>query len=70
MWADVKRKPKRPLESIILREGILQSLIQDAREFIDSEQWYNKAGIPHRMGILLYGPPGTGKSMWRRSQIS
>ncbi|KAK0480449.1 P-loop containing nucleoside triphosphate hydrolase protein [Armillaria luteobubalina] len=62
MWADVKRKPKRPLESIILREGILQSLIQDAREFIDSEQWYNKAGIPHRMGILLYGPPGTGKS--------
>ncbi|KAK0451219.1 P-loop containing nucleoside triphosphate hydrolase protein [Desarmillaria tabescens] len=62
MWADVKRKPKRPLESIILREGVLQSLIQDAREFIDSEQWYNKAGIPHRMGILLYGPPGTGKS--------
>ncbi|KAK0185542.1 P-loop containing nucleoside triphosphate hydrolase protein [Armillaria mellea] len=62
MWADVKRKPKRPLESIILREGILQLLIQDVREFIDSEQWYNKAGILHRMGILLYGPPGTGKS--------
>ncbi|KAF8994252.1 P-loop containing nucleoside triphosphate hydrolase protein [Hymenopellis radicata] len=62
LWTDVKRKPRRPVESIVLRDGVLDSLLQDAREFIHSEEWYNKAGIPHRIGFLLYGPPGTGKS--------
>ena len=62
IWTDVKRKPRRSVESIILRSGVLDSILQDVREFVESEAWYNKAGIPHRMGFLLYGPPGTGKS--------
>ncbi|KAF8884507.1 P-loop containing nucleoside triphosphate hydrolase protein [Infundibulicybe gibba] len=61
-WNNVKRKVRRPLSSIILQEGIIESLIQDAQEFIDTEDWYIEAGIPHRRGYLLYGPPGTGKS--------
>lgn len=62
LWTDVKRKARRPVESIVLRNGVLDSLLREAREFISSEEWYNKAGIPHRIGFLLYGPPGTGKS--------
>lgn len=61
-WRNAKRKNRRPLSSIILQEGIINSLVKDAREFIKSEAWYVKAGIPHRRGYLLHGPPGTGKS--------
>ncbi len=62
MWGDVKRKSRRPVESIVLPSGVVPSLLADIRDFINSEDWYRKAGIPHRMGFLLHGPPGTGKS--------
>ncbi|KAJ7037712.1 P-loop containing nucleoside triphosphate hydrolase protein [Mycena alexandri] len=61
LW-NVKRKPHRPIESIILQDGILDDLISDAKRFFASEAWYHRAGIPHRRGYLLFGPPGTGKS--------
>lgn len=62
----MKRKVRRSLSSIILEEGVIESLLQDAQEFIDTEDWYVEAGIPHRRGYLLYGPPGTGKSRFFR----
>ncbi|KAG6884774.1 hypothetical protein C0993_008377 [Termitomyces sp. T159_Od127] len=62
VWSNVKHKARRPLSSIILNEGVIDSLVKDAREFIDTEDWYVEAGIPHRRGYLLYGPPGTGKT--------
>ncbi|KAG5642101.1 hypothetical protein DXG03_003600 [Asterophora parasitica] len=62
VWSNVKHKARRPLSSIILTEGVVESLIKDAQEFIDTEEWYVEAGIPHRRGYLLYGPPGTGKT--------
>ncbi|KAJ6534248.1 P-loop containing nucleoside triphosphate hydrolase protein [Mycena capillaripes] len=58
----VKHKIRRPLSSIILPPGLLDSLVQDAEEFLKSEDWYIGAGIPHRRGYLLHGPPGTGKT--------
>lgn len=62
LWNNVKAKLRRPLSSLILEEGFIESLIGDANEFFDMEEWYIDAGIPHRRGYLLYGPPGTGKS--------
>ncbi|KAJ7072498.1 P-loop containing nucleoside triphosphate hydrolase protein, partial [Mycena amicta] len=59
---NVKRIPHRPLESIILPDGVLDDLINDAKRFFASEDWYHRTGIPHRRGYLLYGEPGTGKS--------
>ncbi|KAJ7214490.1 P-loop containing nucleoside triphosphate hydrolase protein [Mycena pura] len=61
-WNSVKHKIRRPLSSIILLPGLLDSLVQDAEEFLKSEDWYIGAGIPHRRGYLLHGPPGTGKT--------
>ncbi|KAG6815784.1 hypothetical protein H0H87_011377, partial [Tephrocybe sp. NHM501043] len=61
MWATKKSKALRPLNSIVLRPGVVDSLVEDIREFLESEEWYREAGIPHRRGYLLYGPPGTGK---------
>ena len=53
---------KRPLESVILDEGVKEGIVGDVQDFILSADWYYDRGIPYRRGYLLYGPPGTGKS--------
>ncbi|KAJ5736016.1 uncharacterized protein N7483_001141 [Penicillium malachiteum] len=53
---------KRPLESVVLAEGVKERIVKDVQDFISSASWYNDRGIPYRRGYLLYGPPGTGKS--------
>lgn len=62
LWSNVKQKRRRPLSSIVLPVGILESLFEDVKDFMCTEDWYTQAGIPYRRGYLLYGPPGTGKS--------
>ena len=39
-----------------------EHLLEDAREFLESERWYTERGIPYRRGYLLHGIPGGGKS--------
>jgi mitochondrial chaperone BCS1 len=55
------RLPRSP-ESVILRAGLMEDLIADARSFLRRRTWYLDRGIPYRRGYLLHGPPGTGKS--------
>ncbi|KAF8460460.1 P-loop containing nucleoside triphosphate hydrolase protein [Russula ochroleuca] len=61
-WNHVASRSKRPLDSIILDDGIRDFLLEDARDFIKSRQWYADRGIPFRRGYLLYGAPGSGKT--------
>lgn len=53
---------RRPLDSVVLDQGVAESIVQDVEKFILNGNWYNKRGIPYRRGYLLYGPPGSGKS--------
>lgn len=53
---------KRPLESVVLDEGVKEKIVEDVSDFISTGRWYHDRGIPYRRGYLLYGPPGTGKS--------
>ncbi|KAI0025405.1 BCS1 N terminal-domain-containing protein [Xylariomycetidae sp. FL0641] len=53
---------KRPLGSVILDEGVKESIVNDAKDFLERRQWYVDRGIPYRRGYLLYGPPGSGKT--------
>ncbi|KAL8709897.1 MAG: hypothetical protein Q9225_007385 [Loekoesia sp. 1 TL-2023] len=53
---------KRPLESVILDEGVKERIVTDLKDFLHSEEWYSSRGIPYRRGYLLHGPPGSGKS--------
>ena len=53
---------KRPLDSVVLEEGVKERIVADIQDFIGSAEWYADRGIPYRRGYLLYGPPGTGKS--------
>ncbi|XP_069323204.1 mitochondrial chaperone BCS1 isoform X4 [Eulemur rufifrons] len=53
---------RRPLNSVVLQQGLADRIVRDIREFIDNPKWYTDRGIPYRRGYLLYGPPGCGKS--------
>ncbi|KAI0272544.1 P-loop containing nucleoside triphosphate hydrolase protein [Gloeopeniophorella convolvens] len=61
-WRHVTSRPKRPLTSIILDAGVKELILEDARDFMKSKQWYADRGIPFRRGYLLYGAPGSGKT--------
>lgn len=55
-------RKKRPLDSVILDQGIKETIVNDVKDFLGRQQWYVDRGIPYRRGYLLYGPPGSGKS--------
>ncbi|XP_050715441.1 mitochondrial chaperone BCS1-like isoform X1 [Eriocheir sinensis] len=55
------RKP-RPLNSVVLDEGISERIRKDVQDFMNNPEWYSNRGIPYRRGYLLHGPPGCGKS--------
>ncbi len=61
-WSPTMYRRPRPVESVILRKGLMENMIHEIRQFIDAEKWYVERGIPYRLGILLSGPPGSGKS--------
>ena len=61
-WEATSWQPRRPLESLVLADGMLEELLDDLRAFYGSRSWYVQRGIPHRRGYLLHGPPGNGKT--------
>ncbi|KAG2373181.1 hypothetical protein C9374_012783 [Naegleria lovaniensis] len=61
-WEPRISKLKRPPNTVKLQSNIFEKLLNDARNFLSLEKWYNDHGIPFRRGYLLYGPPGTGKT--------
>ncbi len=61
-WSSQLKRRPRPIESVILRKGLMEELIFEIEKFQKREDWYVKRGIPYRLGVLLSGPPGSGKS--------
>lgn len=53
---------RRPLESVVLEDGLAEEVVADVRDFLGSADWYVQRGIPYRRGYLFHGPPGSGKS--------
>ncbi|XP_076062131.1 mitochondrial chaperone BCS1 isoform X2 [Oratosquilla oratoria] len=52
----------RPLQSVVLDQGVGERIVSDVQDFIEHPEWYTSRGIPYRRGYLLHGPPGCGKS--------
>jgi len=44
----------------------INQMVEDAREFFSSRDWYRERGIPFRRGYLLHGDPGCGKTFFVR----
>ncbi|KAI8855322.1 P-loop containing nucleoside triphosphate hydrolase protein [Chytridium lagenaria] len=61
-WRKSALRSPRALDTIVLRDGMLEDIIKDIRSFMSAERWYMEHGIPYRRGHILYGPPGTGKT--------
>jgi chaperone BCS1 len=50
------------LDSVILKPGEKEHIMQDLERFRASRGRYRRLGVPYHRGYLLYGPPGTGKT--------
>jgi hypothetical protein len=53
---------RRDKESVILKEGQMDRVINHIKQFRANEDEYEKYGIPFRTGIMLSGTPGSGKT--------
>jgi len=61
-WYLYNKIPSRTLDSIYLEDSIKNKIIDDINNFLNSENDYNKFGIPYKRTYLLTGIPGSGKT--------
>lgn len=66
-WNARSDVPSRTIESVILRTGQAEALIEDMHDFLRSEEDYVRRTIPYHRGYLFYGPPGSGKTSIARA---
>jgi chaperone BCS1 len=61
-WNCVQAYIPRLLDSVVLKPGEKEALLQDVENILASRQRYRRLGVPYHRGYLLYGPPKTGKT--------
>jgi hypothetical protein len=57
--ADIATRKK---ESVFLKEGQMDRILNHIKQFQSNEAEYDRYGIPFRTGIMMYGTPGSGKT--------
>ena len=61
-WYNYGKIPSRNLDSIYINDAIKNKIVEDIKHFIDSEDEYNKFGMPYKKTYLLTGIAGSGKT--------
>jgi len=63
-WNMLAKAPKRPIETLYLKEGEKETLISMVEEFFHDEtrDVYLSFGMPYKHIVMLYGVPGSGKT--------
>jgi mitochondrial chaperone BCS1 len=61
-WDNVAAYSPRLIDSVLLKPGEKEHLMQDIERFRSSRERYRRLGVPYHRGYLFYGPPGTGKT--------
>jgi len=59
--------PIRSLDSVVLKAGQMERLVDDLGAFLASEEEYNRTSQPWHRGYLFHGAPGTGKTSVARA---
>ena len=47
-------KRKRPMDSVVLAQGVKERVVEDVENFVKAREWYLDRGIPYRRGYLLW----------------
>ena len=63
-WNLLYNSPKRPIETLYLKEGQKEKLLEKVEDFYSetTRSEYISFGIPYKSVFLLYGVPGSGKT--------
>jgi len=63
-WTLLSKAPKRPIQTLYLKEGYKEKLIDRVDNFFKDEtrDIYLSFGMPYKQIIMLYGVPGSGKT--------
>lgn len=61
-WNDYHHKTNKTIKNTIVSDDVNKTLYQDIKNFIDSESFYAKKGIPYKRGYILHGEAGCGKT--------
>ena len=61
-WRTTNSVLPKTVDGIFLNGNIKELLVFDISEFIKSEEFYTKRGIPYKRGYLFHGVPGNGKT--------
>lgn len=43
-------RKRRPIDSVVLDNGIGERILTDCKDFISNPEWYSDRGIPYRRG--------------------
>ena len=55
-------KRKRRLETVFVEGDVGRKIVARLKWFEANAEWYDRRGVPRKIGFILHGPPGTGKT--------
>ena len=63
-WNLLYKSPKRPLETLYLKEGQKEDILDKVEDFysLETRDEYLSHGIPYKNVFMFYGVPGSGKT--------
>jgi chaperone BCS1 len=69
-WTRVTDSAKRPLNTVIINQGLKTRILQIIEKYLVSKSWYAERGLPYKKTFILSGVHGTGKTSFIKALAS